>query len=184
MSRLYQGPSAVTPSRKGPSTRRGPFPLNDPRPFPCAWEKWRRQGRDGWAPFTRWNQRAGRVKPVTPAQKSPGQAVKKAPPVNRSEQFSLDGLELGTGDPAWLPSLPCGPAPPPNRNPRSRGQAEEVEEGRRPRRAAGKDSISLTPPSDIGPPPLGLPFAARGGEQSGEGNDLCCDKHPFFNWCW
>lgn len=31
---------------------------------------------------------------------------------------------------------------------------------------------------------FGGPLAARSGEQSAEGSDLCCDKHPFFNWCW
>ena len=34
------------------------------------------------------------------------------------------------------------------------------------------------------PSAFGGPFAARSGEQREEGSDLCCDKHPFFNWCW
>lgn len=34
------------------------------------------------------------------------------------------------------------------------------------------------------PSAFGGPFPARGGEQSRESSDLCCDKHPFFNWCW
>ena len=79
VSGLYPGSSTLTPTHKGPSTRRGPFPLEDPGLFLCAWEEWRRQGRDGGAAFTRWNQRAGRVKPLTPARKSPGQAFKRAP---------------------------------------------------------------------------------------------------------
>lgn len=54
-----------------------------------------RRGR--WAPLTHWNQNAVQIK-------YPGQGIKGAPPVERSDQFVSGGRELGAARISLAPS--------------------------------------------------------------------------------